>query len=224
MYIALDGADGCGKSSQARHLRDRLEALGADAVLVREPGSTALAERLREMLLDQDVALAPISEALLFFAARAELVRQVVRPHLEAGRTVVSDRSFASTLVYQHLALSPGAPELPDMDLLLSLTRTAHAWSMPNLLFVLDVTPQTARLRRSRRDHVSDRFEARDLDFQARVCEAFRTLATRDDVAGLFEGDDDLHKGVVRIDAEADYALVSAQIVEQVSALQQGAG
>src|SRR2546421_12502842 len=98
MFVSLEGIDGSGKSTQAKLLA---EALGADTVLVREPGGTAAAERVRELLADGELELDPMAELLLFCAARADLVRRVIRPALEAGRNVVSDRFADSSTAYQ---------------------------------------------------------------------------------------------------------------------------
>jgi dTMP kinase len=232
LYVALDGADGSGKSSQARRLADHLEAEGEDVLLVREPGATPAGEALRAMLLDPSIDLSPLGEALLFFAARAELVRRVVAPALASGRTVVSDRCFASTLVYQQLAVeacpAPGPERAPGMALLLDLVRSVHEPAMPDVVYVLDVTAGTARRRRSRRPGVNeDRFEARDAEFQELVCESFRALTTRDDVAALFVGSSaDRECGVVRIDAEIDADSVHEQLLARVVdlAVQRGRG
>lgn len=229
LYVAVDGPDGSGKSSQARWLYEQLDAQGDDVLLVREPGDTDLGDRLREMLLATEVELSAYGEALLFLAARAELVRRVVAPALVDGKTVISDRCFASTLVYQHLALTVEAgsvEDVPSMDLLLQATREAHAPAMPAVVFALDVTAKTARARRSRRKNAADdRFETRDHDFQERVCEGFRSLATRDDVAGLFAPTDiEVGGGVVRIDAERDAATIRNELLERCLALGRSLG
>ena len=105
LFVTFEGIDRSGKTTQARML---LEALGDEAVGVREPGGTPAGERVRELLKDPDVELSAAAEALLFAAARAELVSQVIRPALESGRIVVSDRFLDSSLAYQGAARGLG--------------------------------------------------------------------------------------------------------------------
>ncbi|HET9676585.1 MAG TPA: dTMP kinase, partial [Solirubrobacterales bacterium] len=95
MFISLEGVDGSGKSTQARLL---VEALGEETVAIREPGGTAAAERIRELLADPGVELEPLAELMLFLAARAEVTERVIRPALEAGRHVVADRFSDSSV------------------------------------------------------------------------------------------------------------------------------
>ena len=106
MFVTLEGIDRSGKSTQAALLAD---ALGDGAVAVREPGGTAAGERVRDILKDPGVELGAEAEALLFAAARAELVRQVIRPALDAGRTVICDRFLDSSLAYQGVARDLGS-------------------------------------------------------------------------------------------------------------------
>ena len=98
MFITFEGIDRSGKTTQAKLLA---KALGDEALLVREPGGTPAAERIRELVKDPSVELSPIAETLLFGAARAGLIEQVIRPALEAGTTVISDRYVDSTVAYQ---------------------------------------------------------------------------------------------------------------------------
>src|SRR4051794_2813234 len=109
LFVTLEGIDRSGKTTQARLL---CEALGDDALGVREPGGTEAGERIREILKDPALQLSPRAEALLFAAARAELVEQVIRPALEEGRTVVSDRFLDSSLAYQGGARGLGVEEV----------------------------------------------------------------------------------------------------------------
>src|ERR1700709_179143 len=105
MFISLEGVDGSGKSTQARLL---VEALGEGTVAIREPGGTDAAERIRDLLADPPVPLEPRAELMLFCAARADLTERVIRPALEAGRTVVSDRFSDSSVAYQGAARGRG--------------------------------------------------------------------------------------------------------------------
>ena len=156
LYVQLDGPDGCGKSSQAAALVGWLQAAGHAALHVREPGSTPVGEALRQLLLSPATGeLQAITEALLFSAARAELVAQQVAPALARGSIVVAERGYLSTLVYQALATEPGL----DVAWVLDLTRRVHGACLPDVVFVLDVGAAVATMRRASRTH--DRIEAR---------------------------------------------------------------
>lgn len=167
-YIALEGAEGCGKSTQAARLA---EALGA--VLTRETGGTAIGARIRAILHDTAVTnLAPRAEALLTAADRAQHLAEVVRPALGAGRHVVSDRSVYSTLAYQGYGR-----ELPLADV-----REVNQWAIdgrwPDLVLLIDVDP--AVLEQRMRGRELDRFEREGDEFHRRVRDGFRAMATSD--------------------------------------------
>lgn len=171
-YLVFEGPDGCGKSAQAREMVTWLRGRGMAAEHLREPGSTALGEELRRLLLAPATGdLRAVTEALLFSAARAEMVRHEVVPALRRGAVVVAERCYFSTLVYQGLALDDGV----DAASLRSLTRLVHGDTLPDLVVVLDVDAETARARRSRRQ--ADRIEERDAGFHERVRAGFKTLA-----------------------------------------------
>ena len=174
-YVALEGADGCGKTVQARLLAAWVQGLGHQVVHLREPGSTPVGEALRAVLLANQGPLAPITEALLFNAARSELVQQVVQPALARGAVVVAERCYLSTLVYQGEA----APEAGiDRAWLRATCEQALRGCLPDRIFVLDAAPEVARARRAGRS--ADRFEARGPEFQARVRAGFLALARTD--------------------------------------------
>ncbi len=181
-YVVLEGPDGCGKSVQAREIVAWLRGRGREVEHLREPGSTALGEELRRILLAPATGdLLPATEALLFSAARAEMVRHEVAPALARGAVVVTERCYFSTLVYQGLALAPGV----DADALRTLTRLVHGPTMPDLVVVLDVDADTTAARRARRR--ADRIEERDAEFHARVCAGFRALAASETNAVLVD-------------------------------------
>jgi dTMP kinase len=164
LFISLEGVDGSGKSTQARLL---VEALGAEAVAIREPGGTDAAERIRDLLADPVVALEPLAELLLFLAARADLTERVIRPALEAGRTVVSDRFSDSSVAYQGAARGLGVGEV------IGLCDTATDGLWPDLTLLLRVEPE---LGLGRADG-ADRFESEGLDLQRAVAAAYEEIA-----------------------------------------------
>ncbi len=171
--IALEGIDGCGKSTQAKLLADRLGAL-----LTFEPGATILGQSLRRLLLDTDQA--PVSEraeALLMAADRAQHLAEVVVPALDAGAWVVTDRYAASTLAYQ------GFGRGIDRGELATLIEWATRGLAPDLTVLIDVPAETAADRRGR--GAGDRFEAQGITFQQRVADGYRLLAAEEATSWL---------------------------------------
>jgi dTMP kinase len=169
--IAFEGVEGAGKSTQLELLRQVLEGRAREVVVTREPGGTPAGERIRALLLDPEAELQPRTEALLFAAARAELVERVIRPALERGAHVLCDRYLDSSLAYQGGARGLGRGPVADVN------RFATGGLLPDLVVLLDLDP-AAGLRRRAGD--PDRIEAQDLDFHRRVRDAFRDLAAAD--------------------------------------------
>ena len=180
-YLVLDGPDGGGKSTQAARLCARLAAGGVAVLHLREPGSTAIGEQLRELLL-RGGDVEPLTEALLFSAARAEMVHRQVGPALADGRTVVAERCFLSTMVYQGLAPLEPLRRVP-VELVGRLSAAVHAAHRPDRLVVLDVPVAVTRQRLAATR--PDRFEARGDAFLARVREAYLALAADPVVRGI---------------------------------------
>jgi dTMP kinase len=164
LFISLEGVDGSGKSTQARLL---VKALGPETVAIREPGGTDAAERIRQLLADPGLELEPLAELMLFCAARADLTERVIRPALEAGRTVVSDRFSDSSVAYQGAARGLGVGEV------IGLCDAATDGLWPDLTLLLTLDP-TVGLGRA--DGV-DRFEAEGLELQRAVAEAYEEIA-----------------------------------------------
>ncbi len=164
MFVSLEGVDGSGKSTQARLL---VEALGDETVAIREPGGTEAAERIRGLLADPSLELEPLAELLLFLAARANLTERVIRPALEAGRTVVSDRFSDSSVAYQGAARGLGVGEV------IGLCDTATDGLWPDLTLLLKVEPE---LSLGRADG-EDRFESEGLELQRAVARAYEEIA-----------------------------------------------
>jgi dTMP kinase len=168
-FIVLDGVDGCGKSTQARRLAEHLTKVrGVEALHLREPGSTAAGERIREILLAREHDLDPGVELLLFAAARRQMLRELVAPALAAGRDVVCERFHASTFAYQ--AVAGG---LPEADVLALLVRWSNE-PEPDALVLLDLDPDLAARRRA---GPTDRIEAKGLEFQRKVAAGYRRFA-----------------------------------------------
>ena len=198
LFVTFEGIDRSGKTTQAQMLA---EALGADAVQVREPGGTDVGERVRELLKERGSEIGPHAEALLFAAARAELCRTVIRPALAAGRVVVSDRFLDSSLAYQGEARDLGVREV------LAINRFATEGLVPDVTFLLAIDPDEAR----RRSGEPDRFEDEGAGLQERVARAYARLADAEP------------DRVRRVDAARPPAEVHADVVAIVEAARAGA-
>lgn len=222
MFITLDGLDGTGKSTQClrlaesmrgtgmidraaesanrlvRHVAKWLRGPGGEVVTCRDPGDTPLGDSLRAILLDQRGEMTATAEAMLFMASRAELVARVIRPALDRGACVISDRFLLSTVVYQGYGggLNP--------DDLWAVGKVATGGLEPDLTIVLDMPVDAAAVRRGR---APDRIELRDLAFHERVRRGFLTEAAR-------RPDD-----ILVIDATADVDTIHAAIFDAVAAL-----
>lgn len=169
-FITLEGADGCGKSTQAVLLADLLEAGDREVVRLREPGGTPISEKIRSLVLDPaNDQMAPECELLLFEASRAQLVRQVIEPALERGAMVVCDRFYDSTYAYQAAGRALDAKTIHAANALGSCGVT------PDLTLVLDM-PAEAALARATKDG-ADRLEAEGVAFQERVRQGYLDLA-----------------------------------------------
>lgn len=172
MFFAFDGLDGVGKSTQMTLFGQWLAAAGHTVVTCRDPGSTPLGESIRTLLLDRhDLAIGRRAEMLLYMAARAQLVEQVIRPALERGEVIVSDRYLLANVVYQ------GHAGGLDVEELWRIGATATAGIAPDLTMVLDMDPQAAsdRIRRP-----ADRMELQGDQFRSRLRTGFLAEAARD--------------------------------------------
>ena len=173
-FITFEGGEGSGKSSHAAALAKRLEQLGIEVVLTREPGGSPGAEIIRHILLTGLAKpLGAETEAILFAAARDDHVRTTIRPALVAGKWVVCDRFIDSTRVYQ------GALGKVDAKLIRSLERVTVGAAMPDLTFILDVptTVGLARAKRRRGKNTTDRYEAESVEFHEDLRKAYAALA-----------------------------------------------
>src|SRR5262249_13798158 len=173
-FITIEGGEGTGKSTQAELLAQRLRALAIGVVVTREPGGSAGAEAIRHVLLSGAAKpLGPVTEALLFAAARDDHVRTVIRPALAQGQWVICDRFIDSTRVYQ------GVLGEVDPKLIHGLERLMVGEAMPNLTFILDL-PAEIGLKRAagrRGKKKADRFETEQIEFHTRLRDAYRKIA-----------------------------------------------
>lgn len=169
-FITLEGADGCGKSTQVALLADAIQAAGREVVRLREPGGTSISEKIRALVLDPDNAeMAPECELLLVEASRAQLVRQVIEPALARGAVVLCDRFYDSTYAYQAAGRALDARVISQANALGSCGVT------PDLTLVLDMDTKDALARATRGG--ADRLEAEGVAFQERVRQGYLDLA-----------------------------------------------
>jgi len=195
-YIALEGVEGAGKSTVAGALRRRLAQRGFDVVAVREPGGTATGERIRSLVLDHGGEVGGWTEALLFAAARAQLAAEVVAPALAAGSWVVGDRSVYSSLAYQGVGRRLG------LDGVRTVNELGLSGVWPELVILLRLDPVLGL----RREAVRDRIGSEGIALQARVSQAFDTLAAAEP------------ERFVVVDASQRLAAVKAEVCEIVEA------
>jgi len=168
-FLVLEGPEAAGKSTLAQSLARRMRDDGTDPVMVREPGGTPVAEALRHELLDAAREWTPAMELLYLVTARADLVTRVIRPALDAGRTVLSDRYDLSTIAYQG-----GGRELP-IEFVRQANDAATGGLAPDLTLVLDLDPEEARARQLRAGKGLDRLEREPAAFHQRVAAAYQT-------------------------------------------------
>jgi dTMP kinase len=173
-FLVVEGTEGAGKSTLVKGLAARLTEAGIDPVVVREPGGTPVAERIRAVLLDPEHAIEPVSELMLFLAARADLVAKVIAPALGSGRTVLADRFQLSTEAYQ----CGGRGVAPS--LFREANRAATGGLQPDLTLVLDLPTELGFQRIAAKGQRLDRIEQAGQEFHARVSEVFRKAAGPD--------------------------------------------
>jgi len=172
LFIAFEGGEGCGKSTQARILHNNLERLNVPAVLTHEPGGTPLGNRIRGILkVKRDFNISPQAELLLFAACRAQLIKDVILPALDGGTNVICDRFSGSTLAYQ------GYGRGLEPELIESINSAATGGLEPDIIFLLDLLPEAGLGRKHNTG--DDRFEAEHIAFHRRVRDGYLDLAGR---------------------------------------------
>lgn len=191
-FLVFEGPEGAGKSTQILRLKQRLEASGRRPLLTREPGGTPAGEAMRSVLLDPSLQIAPLAEFLLYSAARAQHVQEVIAPALARGQDVISDRFTGASVAYQ------GYGRGLDLGLIRQLNATATGGLKPDRTLLLDLEPSRG-LERVAARAAQDRLEAAGLDFHLRTRDGFLEQARSDDTW-------------VVIDADADEDTVAAAV------------
>jgi dTMP kinase len=199
--ITIEGIDGAGKSTLAEALLAALRARDIDAVLMREPGGVSTAERIRELVKDPAAVIGARAEALLYAAARAQLVSERLEPALAAGTTVLLDRFVDSSLVYQ------GAGRWLGIDAVRAINAFATHGLTPDRTLLLVLDPALGRARSRRRDALPDRLEREDDAFFERIGAAYRRLAESDP------------RRIREIDADQPTELVLARALQEIADL-----
>jgi len=201
LLISFEGSEGSGKTTQIRHLSARLEDAGYDVLITREPGGTEIGEQVRHILkhADSGRGMTPETELLLFAAARAQLVREVIMPALDAGRIILCDRYLDSTTVYQGVARSLSEEPVTVIN------RFAVGPLMPDWTIILDLPPEVGLQRvRARGNDLPDRMEEESIEFYRAVREGYLLLA------------DDLPDRYSVFDSEQPVELIEDEIWEEM--------
>ncbi len=176
LFIAFEGADGCGKSTQVRFLTQYLKEQGVDVLGTREPGGCPVSERIRDIVLDRDIEnMSAQTEALLYAAARAQHVFEVIRPAVEAGRVVLCDRFIFSSLAYQGYGRQLG------VDKVRAINDFAIMGCMPDITVFINIPPERA-FERMNELKVHDRIEREDMSFHERVFKGFIELSKSEEI------------------------------------------
>lgn len=198
LFISMEGPDGAGKSTQIELLKSYLADKGYKVVITREPGGTTISEAIREVILNKDYSeMCDNTELLLYAAARAQLVHEVIRPALEEGNAVICDRFVESSVVYQGIGRGLG------IDTVYAVNEYALRGLRPQLTILLDLDAEEG-LRRKKNQAELDRMEAAGIEFHKKVAEGYRTLAERDPAR------------IMRISATLPKEEIHAKIVEEI--------
>ncbi len=206
--ITFEGIDNSGKSTQAKRLAAYLKRRGHEVLLVREPGGTKISEKIRKILLSaKNDKMSAQTELLLYEAARAQLVEEVILPALRRGMTVICDRFFDSTTAYQ--AYARGL----DLNLVQRLNRLAAGGSIPNLTIVIDLPPQVALKRIKNNRKKPDRLEKEKLRFHKRVRHGYLAIAKKQPArVKVIDGQKEIKKVWKKVKLVADKFLKKDEV------------
>lgn len=198
LFVSFEGIDFSGKSVQARLIEEKLLKEGRNVILIRDPGTTRISERIRDILLDKNhVEMSPWAELLLYEAARAQMVRQIIKPALEKGDIVLCDRFYDSTTAYQ------GYGRELDLTLVRHANEIAAEGLKPDVTFIIDLAPEIAEERMGKSRQVKDRLESAGNDFYQKVAQGYREIARREpDRVVLVNGDrsiESIHAEIWRV-------------------------
>lgn len=197
LFITFEGPDGAGKTTQINLLKSFLEESGYDAVLTREPGGTSIGEKIREIILDKDhVEMDYMTEALLYAASRAQHVAEVIKPTIEAGRTVICDRFMDSSIVYQGFGRKLG-------DCVRIINEFAVNGCMPDITFLLKVEPSVGKCRIKNEDQ--DRLELERIEYHNEVFKAYIELEKQ------------YPERIIGIDSNRNIEEISKEIKEHIN-------
>lgn len=185
-FITFEGIEGCGKSTQSKKLQQHLESLGIDSILTREPGGSEVGEKIRQILIEeQENQLSPKSELLLNFAARIEHINHKIKPAIDQGKIVISDRFYDSTYAYQGYGLGL------DLNLIDQIKQYAIGDFAPDITFLIDIDPEQSFLRVKNRPG-NNRYEDLSKDFHQRIHQGFLGLAKNNPRIAIIDGSTDI--------------------------------
>ncbi len=198
MFITFEGLDFCGKSTQVTLLKEKLEAMGKNVTLIREPGGTQISEKVREILLDKENSEMHIeAELLLFSASRAQLVRQKIVPLLKEGHFVISDRFHDSSIAYQ------GFGRGINLNSVKTIQKFAIGLAIPNLTFFIDLPLEEIDKRREKFGATNlDRIELSENDFYTRVRNGYIDMSIMEKRFVTIDGTlsiDEIHKKIIEV-------------------------
>lgn len=195
LFITLEGTDGSGKTTQINRLKEYFSERGYRVVCTREPGGTPIGEKIREIIIDKNNSeMANITEALLYAAARAQLVNEVIEPVLKDGGVVISDRFLDSSLVYQGFARGMGE------NFIKNINRAGVNLLEPDITFLLKLKPEDSIARKSKQAEL-DRLEAEKANFHQRVFDGYISLARRNKerikIIDALKTEEDIHNEIL---------------------------
>lgn len=182
LFIVMEGPDGSGKTTQIQMLIQYLEELGIDYIVTREPGGTRIGEAIRQVILNPEFQeMGDVTEMLLYAASRAQLMKDVIKPAIEEGKIVISDRFVDSSLVYQGIARGLGSQVVSDVN------TPGIGDCRPDRIFFIDI-PEEEGLRRKKEQKKLDRLEQESIDFHHMVSQGYRTVLTGRPEVVLIDG------------------------------------